>query len=208
MLAVMHQFFGMLSVELFRHARVEAEAVAVAAAGEERFMVFLDEACIHQVDAAQGLSRSRKQFIDKVADVLMQLLFQQSKVFGCLKFSSSTDCGQFSCAQRRSTHSANCAENRWFPLRLLVDVPVNRQQRRVPAAHPCLVQIVQKNVEIPQVQSAVTVEVPQIRSRGYGGGCGCFFFVRFYCPFRTPSGWTSSTQLGATSFRASRAVHN
>ena len=81
------------------------EAAAVYAAG--RFMVFLDEACvhqvdmdilrsrvvvlqevfldkvcIHQVDAAQGLSRSRKQFVDKVVDVLMQLKFQQSKGSG------------------------------------------------------------------------------------------------------------------------------
>ena len=63
--------------------------------------VFLDKVCIQQVDAAQGLSsRSRKKFIDKVADVLVQLKFQQSKVFGCLEFSSSTDCGHFSCAQR------------------------------------------------------------------------------------------------------------
>ena len=71
---------------------------------------------------------------------LMQLKFQQSKVFGCLKFSSFRS-----------------AENRWFPLRLVVDVPMS-------SSTPVSCANCTENRRDPQVQSSVPVEVPQIRS--------------------------------------------
>ena len=56
------------------------------------------------------------QFIDKVVFVLLQLKFQQSRVF---TGNSSTECWTFQLCSERGTHSANCAEGC-----SCVDVPV------------------------------------------------------------------------------------
>ena len=119
------------------------------------------------------LSRTRKQFIDKVVEVLIQLTFQQSKVFVFVspQIQFIDRSWTFQLRTERGTHSALCNGRRSC-----------EQQRQVPAAHPCLVQAVEKTVESTRAAlgkscghaccgattgaglSAETVEVPQISS--------------------------------------------
>ena len=132
--------------------------------------VFLDKVRIHQVDAAHGFCRGPpEKIIDKVVDVIMQLEFQQSEVFffQLPQIQFIDRLWAFRLRTERGTHSAKLLRKPEIPQvhYAVFDVP-GEQQRQVPAAHPCLVQTVQKSVEIPQVQClGKVVDAPVVVQR-------------------------------------------